>query len=85
MSRLPSSTERVRDSALDDDCGADRALVLVKRLNHVYGRDAATKKVLNELADILIGVQARARQRHQTAERLYQAARDDEECIAQLM
>lgn len=85
MRNKPSSTERVRDSALDDDLGIDRALEILLKFNHVYGRDRTTKKYLNELADILIGVQQRARQRHQAAERIYQAARDDEEYIAQLM
>ncbi len=74
MSRPPTLTELVRDAALDDDAGIHRALVLVKRLNVVYGRDAATRKALSELADILIGVQQRARCTHQAAERAYQAS-----------
>ena len=78
-------TELVRDAALDDDFGIDRALVLVKRLNYVYGEDKATKKVLSELADILIGVRMRARVIHQAAERTYQTERDEYEQIAQLL
>jgi hypothetical protein len=85
MSRQRTRTELVRDAALDDDFGIDRALVLVKRLNYVYGEDRATKKVLTELADILIGVRARARATHQAAERAYQAERDIDEQIAQLL
>ncbi len=83
MRNQPTLTEIVRDAALDDDFGTDRALVLVKRLNRVYGKDPATKKVLDELADILIGVGQRARIIHQTAEQTYQAERDREEQIAQ--
>ena len=85
MSNKPTRTELVRDAALDDDFGIDRALVLVKRLNYVYGEDKATKKVLSELADILIGVRARARVIHQTAEQVYQTERDEHEQIAQLL
>ena len=85
MSNKPTLTERVRDAALDDDFGIDRALVLVKRLNYVYGRDPATKKALEELVDILIGVRRRARITHQTAEQRYQAERDEQEQIAQLL
>ena len=85
MRNKPTRTELVRDAALDDDFGIDRALVLLRRLNYEYGRDAATKKVLSELADILIGIQARARVVHQTADQQYQAERDQEEQIAQLM
>ena len=85
MSRQPTRTETVRDAALDTDMGTDRALILVKRLNHVYGRDAATKKVLSELADILIGVQSRARIIHQSAEQAYQREMDAHEQCAQLM
>ena len=83
--RKPSVTEIVRDAALDDDFGIDRALVLVRRLNHVYGRDPSTKKALNELADILIGVQCRSRAIHQDIERRSKAERDGDEMIAQLM
>lgn len=75
MSRKPSHTEIVRDAALDDDFGTHRALVLVHRLKHVYGRDDATYKVLDELADILIGIQDRQRQTHQLAEQIYEAER----------
>lgn len=75
MSRKPSHTEIVRDAALDDDMGTDRALVLVQRLKHAYGRDPATYKALDELADILIGIQNRQRQVHQLAEQLYEAER----------
>ena len=85
MSRTPTRTETVRDAALDTDFGTDRALILVKRLNHVHGRDAATKKVLSELADILIGIQARARVIHQTAEREHRKEMDAHEQCAQLM
>jgi protein-disulfide isomerase-like protein with CxxC motif len=85
MSRQRTRTELVRDAALDDDFSIDRALVLVKRLNYVYGEDRATKKVLTELADILIGVRARARATHQDAERLYQAEQDEREQVAQLL
>jgi hypothetical protein len=72
MRNKPTLTEVVRDAALDDDFSTDRALVLVKRLYHVYGKDEATKKVLNELADILIGIQERQRIIHQAAEQEYQ-------------
>ena len=85
MRKTPTLTEIVRDAALDDDFGVDRALVLIKRMNYVYGRDPATKKVLEELADILIGVRRRARIIHQTAEQKYQAERDEQEQIAQLL
>jgi len=85
MRNKPTPAETARDSALDDDFGLDRALVLVKRLNYVYGRDPATHKVLTELADHLIGIKQRARARHQSAERDYRAARDSEEQIAQLL
>jgi hypothetical protein len=85
MSRQRTRTELVRDAALDDDFGIDRALVLVKRLNYVYGEDRATKKVLTELADILIGVRVRARIVHQAAERAYQAEQDEREQLAQLL
>ena len=70
--RTRTLTEIVRDAALDDDFGTDRALVLVQRLNHVYGRDPATKKVLAELVDILAGIQERQRAIHQAAEQDYQ-------------
>lgn len=85
MRNKPTLTEIVRDAALDDDMGIDRALVLVKRLNHVYGSDKATKKALEEIVDILVGVRSRARLIHQTAEQKYQAERDSEEQIAQLL
>jgi len=83
MRNKPTPTELVRDSALDDDFGLDRALVLIKRLNYVYGRDKATKKVLEELTDILIAVRQRARERHQEAERRRKAERDGDEALAQ--
>jgi hypothetical protein len=85
MSRTPTRTELVRDAALDDDFSIDEALVLVLRLNEAYGRDKATKKALNRLTDILIGVQSRSRIIHQTAEQAYQAERDEDEIIAQLL
>jgi hypothetical protein len=85
MSNKPTLTEIVRDAALDDDFSIDEGLVLIKRLNAVYGKDKATKKALSRLADILIGVQQRSRLIHQTAERTYQAARDEQEQIAQLL
>lgn len=85
MRNKPTRTETVRDAALDDDFSIDEALVLVRRLNEVYGADKATKKVLNRLADILIGVQCRSRLVHQTAEQRYQAERDAQEQIAQLL
>lgn len=90
MRNKPSPTEFVRDAALNDDMGIHRALVLVQRLNHVYGSDTATKKALGELADILIGVQDRQRQIHQLAERLYEEDRqrrfaDTPELYQQLM
>jgi hypothetical protein len=68
MRNKPTLTEIVRDAALDNDFGTDRALVLVQRLNHVYGGDKGTRKALDELADILIGIQERARLIHQAAE-----------------
>jgi hypothetical protein len=83
MRNKPTSAELARDSALDDDFGIDRVLVLIKRLNYVYGRDKATRKVLEEAADILIGVRQRARQRHQEAERCQMAERDEAEIRAQ--
>lgn len=83
MRNKPTLTELVRDAALDDDFGVDRALVLIKRLNYVYGRDKATKKVLEELTDILIAVRQRARARHQEAERRWLAERDEAEIRAQ--
>lgn len=85
MRNKPTRTELVRDAALDDDFSIDEALVLVKRLNRVYGGDAATKKVLDRLTDILIGVQGRSRIVHQTAERAHKADLDDEQIRAQLM
>ena len=85
MSNKPTRTELVRDAALDDDFGMDRALVLLRRLNYVYGRDKATKKVLGELADILIGIQQRARLTHQEAEQQVKAERDEHEQISQLL
>lgn len=85
MSKRPTLTEIVRDAALDNDCGVDRALVLVKRLNAVYGKDDATKKVLTELVDILVRVRASSRLIHQTAEGQYQADRDDEAIMAQFL
>ena len=72
MRNKPTLTEIVRDAALDDDFSIDEALVLIQRLNHVYGEDKATKKALNRLADIVIGIQERARIIHQAAEREYQ-------------
>jgi hypothetical protein len=85
MRNKPTLTELVRDAALDDDFGLDRALILIKRLNVVYGRDKATRKVLEELTDILIGVRVRARERHQEAERRRIAERDAAEIAAQLL
>ena len=85
MSKPPTPLELARDSALDDDCSLDRALVLLKRLNYFYGKDPATKRVLNELVDIQIAVQQRARQRHQAAERAYLLERDGDEALAQVM
>lgn len=85
MTRQPTRTERVRDAALDNDLSLDEALVLLRRLNHVYGEDKATKKVLSRLVDIVIGHQQRDRIIHQSAERAYKAERDIEEQIAQLM
>lgn len=73
MRNKPTLTEIVRDAALDDDCGADRGLILVQRLYHVYGSDPATKKALNELTDILIGIQERQRVIHQIAEQQYRS------------
>jgi hypothetical protein len=85
MRNTPTLTEIVRDAALNNDFGIDRALVLVKRLNHVYGKDAATRRALAELVDILISVRDQARIIHQTAEQKYQAERDAEEQIAQML
>lgn len=85
MSKPPTPLEMARDSALDDDCSLDRALILLKRLHVFYGRDPATKKVLNELVDIQIKVQRRARQRHQAAERARILERDGDELAAQVM
>lgn len=85
MRNTPTLTEIVRDAALDDDFSIDEALVLLLRLNTVYGRDPATKKALTRITDILIGVQQRQRTIHQAAERRYQAEKDEQEQIAQLM
>lgn len=85
MSRTPTLTEIVRDAALDNDCGIDRALVLIKRLNVVYGADPATKKALTELVDILVGVRTRQRLIHQTAEQKHKAEMDAHEQCAQLL
>ena len=85
MSKTPTRTELVRDAALDDDFSLDEALVLIKRLNAAYGKDVATKKVLNRLVDILIGVQSRSRIVHQTAEQAYQAERTADEAMAQFL
>lgn len=85
MRNKPTLTEIVRDAALDDDFSIDEGLMLIKRLNAVYGDDKATKKVLNRLADILIGVQTRSRLVHQTAEQRHKTERDVDEMRAQLM
>jgi hypothetical protein len=85
MRNKPTSAETARDSALDDDFGIDRALVLIKRMNYVYGRDKATRKVLEELTDILIGVRQRARKRHQEAERKHLEDMHGDEIAAQLL
>lgn len=85
MRNKPTLTEIVRDAALDDDFSIDEGLVLLRRLNRVYGADPATKKALDRIADILIGVQARQRLIHQTAEQRYQEERDAHEQCAQLM
>lgn len=57
-----------RDDALNDDMGLDRALRIVRIFYIVYGKHPVAGKLLRELADILIAVRARARERHQTAE-----------------
>jgi len=85
MSKTPTRTELVRDAALDDDFSLDEGLVLLKRLNRAYGADPATKKVLDRLTDILIGVQSRSRIVHQTAEQAYQAERTADEAMAQFL
>lgn len=78
MRNTPTLTELVRDAALDNDFGVDRLLVLLLRLKHVYGSDPATHKALDEMADILIGIQARSRTIHQTAERQGTVERQDD-------
>jgi hypothetical protein len=85
MRNKPSLTELVRDAALDDDFSIDEGLVLIKRLNVVYGSDKATKKALNRLADILIGIQERRRTIHQTAEEKHRAELEAHEQCAQLL
>lgn len=73
MRNKPTLAEIVRDAALDDDCSTNEGLVLVKRLNYVYGGDPATKKVLTRLTDILIGIQERQRVIHQAAEQQHRS------------
>lgn len=84
----PTPIERERDSALNDDFSLDRALHIVRAFYEVYGGHETTAKYIDELADILIAVKHRARDRHQQAEaeRLtLQAERDKEAQIAQLL
>ena len=83
MSRRTTRTELVRDAALDNDLSLDEALVLLRRLNHVYGRDPATKKVLSRLVDIVIGHQQRDRLIHQDAESAWRDRERDELIDAQ--
>jgi hypothetical protein len=69
MRNKPTLTEVVRDAALNNDMGIDRALVLVERLYHAHGKkDDATKKAFSELVDILARVRGEQRLIHQTAE-----------------
>lgn len=58
-----------RDTALDDDAALHRALRIVKIFYVTFGHIPEAGRLLSELADILIAVRARARTRHQTAER----------------
>jgi hypothetical protein len=71
MSRLKDT----RDAALDDEAALHRALKIVRVFYFVYGKHPVAGKLLRELADLLIAVRVRARERHQEAEALMQADR----------
>lgn len=58
-----------RDEALNDDATLHRALRIIKIFYLTFGHISSAKRLLNELTDILIAVRARARERHQDAER----------------
>lgn len=58
-----------RDQALNDDAALHRALRIVKIFYITFGHIPEAGRLLGELTDILIAIRARARERHQEAER----------------
>lgn len=77
----PTVIDRERDAALDDEAALHRSLRIIRAFYEVYGGNPTTARYIEELADHLIGVKQRARERHQDAER----RRNEEEITAQLL
>lgn len=67
-----------RDTALNDDMALHRALRIVKIFYKTFGHIPEARRLLGELADILIAIRARARERHQEAERDAQRLLEEE-------